>query len=240
VSASTQRAREHLAFALDVPDATEARAWISRLRGRVGVFKVGLELFVAAGPEVIASARDSGARVFLDLKLHDIPETVARAVATARRHHVDYLTVHAAGGPAMLKRAATAASDGAGAPITILAVTVLTSMDDAQVAAVGLEGGLARTAERLGGLAIDAGAGGLVCSAQEVATLRARFPKAVLVTPGIRPAGADRGDQSRVATAGDAIRAGADLLVVGRPIRDAADPIAVVETLVGEIESASV
>ncbi len=235
----SHRARERLAFALDVPDVTQARAWIDRLRGCVGVFKVGLELFVASGPDVIAHARDAGARVFLDLKLHDIPETVARAVAAAGSHRVDLLTIHAAGGPAMLSRAVESARAVDGASLTLLAVTVLTSMDEAQTAAVGLEGGVEATAARLGALAMAAGVGGLVCSPREVAALRARFPRAMLVTPGIRPAGGDRGDQSRVATAGDAIRAGADLLVVGRPIRDAADPEAVVESIVGEIEAAA-
>lgn len=233
------RARERLAFALDVSDGMQARAWIDRLGGRVGVFKVGLELFIAAGPDVISAVRDVGARVFLDLKLHDIPETVARAVTAARRHEVEILSVHALGGAAMLTRAVDAACRPAvEPPVGLLAVTVLTSMDDEQLVAVGLVGGACESAMRLGALAVEAGVGGLVCSPLEVHTLRARFPRLLLVTPGIRPAGSDRGDQSRVATAGDAVRAGADLLVVGRPIRDAAHPEAVVAALLDEIEAA--
>ncbi len=239
MTAATERARQRLAFALDVADAREAARWTERLRGRVGVFKIGLELFVSAGPEVIAIARDTGARVFLDLKLHDIPETVARAVGSAMNHGVDYLTVHASGGPAMLRRASERALETSGRALQLLAVTVLTSMDDAQVAAIGIEQPTHSWASQLGRVAATAGVNGLVCSGKEVAALRAQFPDAVLVTPGIRPRGADHGDQARVASAGDAIRAGASMLVVGRPIRDAADPLAVVDALVAEIEVAS-
>jgi orotidine-5'-phosphate decarboxylase len=233
---SRERARQRLAFALDVADSREARAWTERLRGRVGVLKVGLELFVSAGPDVIAIARDAGARVFLDLKLHDIPETVARAVTSARRHGVDLLTVHASGGPVMLARAAAAAGDGGA--LTLLAVTALTSMNESQTRAIGIDAGPSAWAERLAAVAMDAGIRGLVCSAHEAVNLRKHFPKALLVTPGIRPSGGDHGDQARVASAADAIRAGSDLLVVGRPIRDAADPIGAAESIVDEIESA--
>jgi orotidine-5'-phosphate decarboxylase len=231
-------ARERLAFALDVTDLDEARWWISLLAGHIGVFKVGLELFVRSGPGAVALVRDAGARCFLDLKLHDIPETVARAVSSAAAHGADYLTLHASGGRAMLARAAAAAAS-APAPPHLLAVTVLTSLDDAAVAEIGLGPAAGPAASRLASLALDSGVSGLVCSAHEVASLRAALPGAFLVTPGIRPAGSARGDQARVATAGDAIRAGADLLVVGRPIRDAADPVAAARAIVREIEDAA-
>lgn len=224
-------------FALDVPDLDSARAWVSRLAGDVGVFKVGLELFVRHGPAAVAVVREAGARCFLDLKLHDIPETVGRAVAAAAAQGVDYLTLHASGGATMLARAVAAASAAAVPPV-LLAVTVLTSLDDAALAAVGFSESVTSAAVRLATLAVQNGVAGLVCSPREVASLRALFPRALLVTPGIRPAGASLGDQSRVGTAAEAIRAGADLLVVGRPIRDAVDPVAAARAIVREIEGA--
>lgn len=230
-------ARDRVVFALDVQDLNAARAWVARLSGEVGVFKVGLELFVRVGPAAVALVRDAGARCFLDLKFHDIPETVARAVASACDLGVDYLTLHASGGRAMLARAAEAAAR-ATAPPTLLAVTVLTSLDDAALAEVGFMRDATESAAALARLAYGAGVRGMVCSAREVAALRRELPDAVLVTPGIRPAGVAAGDQARVATAGDAVRAGADLIVVGRPIRDAADPVAAARAIVAEVGSA--
>jgi orotidine-5'-phosphate decarboxylase len=202
------------------------------------VLKVGLELFVREGPAAVALGRALGRDVFLDLKLHDIPETVERAVAGAAVLGARYLTVHAAGGPAMLGRAVAAAA-GAGAPLTLLAVTVLTSLDTPDLPAQGVEGTARDQVVRLARLAWEAGVRGFVASPAEARPLReALGPAALLVTPGIRPAGSNAGDQKRVATPGQAIADGADLVVVGRPIRDAPDPRAAAEAVVAEIASA--
>jgi len=207
----------------------------------VGVLKVGLELFVQAGPEAVGLGVELGRDVFLDLKLCDIPETVGRAVGSAATLGARYLTVHAGGGHAMLERAVAAAKD-APAPLTILAVTMLTSLDASDLAAqgIGSEGrGVRGHVVRMARLAWQAGVRGFVTSPAEVAALREELgPEAFLVTPGVRPAGADVGDQKRVATPASAIGAGADLLVVGRPIRDAADPLAAARRLVDEIAGA--
>jgi orotidine-5'-phosphate decarboxylase len=217
-----------------VPDLTSARELIALLKGHVGVFKVGLELFTAVGPDAVRAVHDAGAACFLDLKLHDIPATMAKATASAARLGVRFLTVHAAAGPSALRAVTAEAGD-----TTLLAVTVLTSMDDTELAQVGLAGPAAAAVERLGALSVDAGVGGLVCSPLEVAALRARLGSApTLMVPGVRPAGAAVGDQKRVATPASAIRDGADFLVVGRPIRDAADPVAAAQALVSEIAGA--
>jgi orotidine-5'-phosphate decarboxylase len=229
-------ARERLVFPLDVPDLGEARRWIARLRDTVGVFKVGLELFTAVGPDAVAAVHDLGAACFLDLKIHDIPATMAGATESAARLGVRYLTVHASAGPAALRTVAAAAQ---GSPTTLLAVTVLTSLDDHELAAIGMRGGAAESAERFAQIARDAGVKGLVCSPHEVAALRKLLGRdGVLAVPGVRPAGADVGDQRRVATPEAAIAAGADLLVVGRPIRSAADPAAAARAIVDAIASA--
>jgi orotidine-5'-phosphate decarboxylase len=210
----------------------------ARVAPAVGVLKVGLELFVAEGPAAVALGRELGLEVFLDLKLHDIPETVDRAVATASALGVRYLTVHAGGGRAMLERAANRAAQ-AREPLTILAVTVLTSLDAADLAALGVPEAPREHATRLAQLAWDAGVRGFVTSPAEASALRAALgPGALLVTPGIRPAGAAAFDQKRIATPAAAIADGADLLVVGRPIRDAADPLAAAQAVVGEIDAA--
>jgi len=227
--------RDRLAFALDVERLAEAERWVERLAPEVGVFKVGLELFVAEGPEAVVAVQRRGAACFLDLKLHDIPATVAGAVRSASRLGVRYLTVHAGGGPAMLRAAVEAAGPGT----TLLAVTVLTSMDEAELAALGET----RTARALvvdrARLAVQAGVRGLVCSAEECAAVReAVGPEIALVVPGIRPAGASLGDQKRVGTPAEAIRSGADVLVVGRPIRQAAEPVVAARSIVDEIASA--
>jgi orotidine-5'-phosphate decarboxylase len=227
-----------LALALDVPTLGEARRLAGLVAPTAGVLKVGLELFVHEGPAAARLGAEVGRDVFLDLKLHDIPETVERAVAGAAALGVRYLTVHAAGGAAMLSRAVEVASRAA-APLTVLAVTVLTSLDAADLAAQGIPGAAGGHALRMARLAWDVGVRGFVCSAAEVRALReALGPEAFLVTPGIRPAAADVGDQKRVATPARAIGDGADLLVVGRPIRDAADPLAAARAIVAEIERA--
>jgi orotidine-5'-phosphate decarboxylase len=231
-------ARDRLVFALDFPTLAEARAAAAEVAPHVGVLKVGLELFVREGPAAVRIGADLERDVFLDLKLHDIPETVERAVATARSLGARYLTVHASGGTAMLARAADAAAGG-DRPLTLLAVTVLTSLDDADLASVGVAGSTRDQVVRLARGAWAAGIRGFVASATEARALReALGPTALLVTPGIRPAGGAAGDQKRVATPASAIAEGADLVVVGRPIRDAVDRRAAAEGLVGEIARA--
>ena len=230
--------RDRLAFALDYPTLAEARAGAARVAPVVGVLKVGLELFVAEGPAAVRLGTELGNQVFLDLKLHDIPETVERAVATAGQLGATYLTLHAQGGPRMLEAAASRAlKEGAG--LKLLAVTVLTSLDASDLAAVGVAGAPAEQVLRLGKLARSVGVHGLVCSTAEVAALRAALgAEAILVTPGIRPLGAAVGDQKRVGTPASALRDGSSLLVVGRPIRDAADPAAAAAAILDEMSAA--
>ena len=200
-----------IAVALDAPDAETAARWAQAVTPHVAVVKVGLELFCRTGPSIVQSVRGaSGSDLFLDLKLHDIPNTVAGAARSVARLKPKYLTVHATGGADMV-RAAVEGAEG----VTIAAVTVLTSMDDPTLDAV----------RRLAVLAVGAGAGALVCSPHEVAAVRAEVGEGVvLITPGVRPAGAQAQDQARVATPEQALADGADLLVIGRPITSAADP----------------
>ena len=215
---------QRLIVALDVPTAGEALALVDRLEGRCTWFKVGLELYVAAGPGIVEKLVDRGHSVFLDLKLHDIPNTVASAVRATASLGVRMLTVHAAGGPAMLAAAREAVAEIAVSP-QLLAVTVLTSMDQTQVAAIGVPRSPQEQVALLAKMGLKAGIDGFVCSSQEVAALRTLTgPEGVLVIPGIRPAGTDRGDQQRVATPAQALREGASYLVVGRPITQAPDP----------------
>lgn len=210
-----------IAVALDAEDAETAARWALAVTPHVAVVKIGLELFCRVGPSVVQSVRGaSGAELFLDLKLHDIPNTVAGAARAVSRHSPRYLTVHASGGAEMV-RAAVEAAEG----VTIAAVTVLTSLQDDALSAVGLAGPSRDAVRRLATLAVGAGAGAVVCSPQEVAAVRAEVgPGIVLITPGVRPAGADSHDQARVATPEQALADGADLLVIGRPITGAADP----------------
>lgn len=225
-----------LIVALDLPEAAPALTLADRLAGHCRWFKVGLELYLAAGNAIVEELRRRGFSVFLDLKLHDIPNTVAGAVRTAGATGAELLTVHAAGGPAMLEAAAEAAASMAKAP-QLLAVTVLTSMDERQLAATGVSGTPGDQVLRLAEMASAAGVTGFVSSAEEVAAMRRRFPAAVLVTPGIRPAGAGAGDQKRTATPGAALAAGASYLVVGRPITQAADPAAAARAIVEEMQT---
>jgi len=238
VADTLEDARERLIVALDVPDAASAASLVAQLGGVCAWFKVGMELFTAAGPSVLEPILDSGHKVFLDLKFHDIPNTVAGAVRSAAALGVHMLNVHASGGPAMLE-AARAALDGLAHPPALLAVTMLTSMNQAQVSATGLDRTPAQQVELLARMSLAAGIRGFVCSAQEVATLRALTgPEGVLVIPGIRPAGADLGDQSRVATPAEALRQGASYLVVGRPITQAKNPAAAAEAILKEMATA--
>ncbi|MGA3081557.1 MAG: orotidine-5'-phosphate decarboxylase [Terracidiphilus sp.] len=233
-----EEARKRLIVALDVPDAAAAARMVGQLEKTCHWFKVGLELFVAAGPAVIEPLVARGHSVFLDLKLHDIPNTVAGAVRSAAALGVRSLTLHAAGGPAMLA-AARGALEGFADPPELLAVTVLTSMDERQLSAVGLDRSPSEQVELLARMGLAAGMSGFVCSAQEVAALRAiAGPEGVLVVPGIRPAGAAIGDQKRIATPAEALRKGASYLVVGRPITQAADPAAAAESILEEMAEA--
>jgi orotidine-5'-phosphate decarboxylase len=235
--------RDHLAVALDVPDLASAEAMIGRLGGVPGWLKVGAELFTAAGPSAV-SAASRGARVFLDTKLHDIPNTVARSVAAAARQGVSMLTLHAAGGSEMLRAAREASEDaaaglGAERPL-LVAVTVLTSFSGPDLKEVGV---VAPTVEdqvaRLVDLVLAAGLDGVVASPREAALVRRRAgPGFRIVTPGVRPADWPADDQARTAPACAAIEAGADLLVVGRPVLGAPDPAAAAAALLGEIERA--
>ena len=231
------RARDRLAFALDVATMRGGEKLLGRLAGEVGVVKVGLELFTAAGPDAVRAVREAGAGCFLDLKLHDIPNTMARGAHAASALGVRYLTVHAAAGPAALEATARALAPTETIP---LAVTVLTSLDRAELAAAGIDADPGDLVERRARMALDAGIQGFVCAPQEAARVRELAgPDAVIVTPGIRPAGAEAGDQRRVATPAQAIRAGASILVVGRPIREAADPADAARRIVAEIGAAS-
>jgi orotidine-5'-phosphate decarboxylase len=234
VAPSSESAR--LIVALDYPDAKTALDLVDRLEGATRWFKIGLELYVAEGNNLVAELQRRGYSLFLDLKFHDIPNTVASAVRSAARLGVQMLTVHAAGGPAMLAAAAEAAAEKG--PI-LLAVTVLTSMDDAQLEATGVARAASAQVEKLAEMAYANGVHGFVCSPVEVANLRNRLgSKPLLVIPGIRPEGADTGDQRRVATPGAAIAAGASYLVVGRPITRAADPSAAARSILAEMQAA--
>lgn len=225
-------------FPLDVDSLDDERAWIARLASEVGVFKVGLELFTAVGPDAVRAVHDAGARCFLDLKLHDIPATMAGAVRSAAALGVDYLTIHTSAGPSAMRACAEAAS---GSKTKLLGVTVLTSMDASELAAIGVQGTPAEAVERLARMAASNGLAGLVCSPEECARLRSALGAQVeLVVPGIRPAGAALGDQKRAATPETAIREGADMLVVGRPIRNAEDPVLAARAIVAEIDRALV
>ena len=237
------RLRDLLIVALDLPSADQAFELVDRLEGSVRWFKVGLELYLAAGATVVTELKRRGYSVFLDLKLHDIPNTVAGAVrsvaALGPGLSPDLLTVHAAGGPAMLRAAAEAAASLPDAP-TLLAVTVLTSMDRVELASVGISASPAEQVSRLASLAVASGIAGLVCSPQEVRELRRALPAGtLLVTPGIRPAGASTGDQKRIATPAAALEAGASHIVVGRPIYAADDPKASAVAILDAIEAVS-
>jgi orotidine-5'-phosphate decarboxylase len=226
-----------IAYALDYPSLAEARAGATQLRGHIGLVKVGLELFVKEGPAAFALARECGVDLFADLKLHDIPETVERAIASVAASGARFVTVHASGGAAMLARAVERAARESGGRLTVLAVTVLTSLDDADLEALGFGDRTADQVLRLARLAYAAGVRGFVCSPSEVQAMRAALgPDATLVTPGVRPAGADAHDQKRIATPADAVAHGADIVVVGRPIRDAKDPVAAARAIADDVQ----
>jgi orotidine-5'-phosphate decarboxylase len=226
-----------LIAALDTPSRTDADAFVERLGGVPSWIKVGLELFCAEGPDIVRDYTARGLSVMLDLKLHDIPETVARAVASAARIDAELMTVHTSGGYEMLARAA----DAAAGRVKLLGVTVLTSLVEDDLRAEGIEQTIPEMVRARARIAARAGIAGLVCSPHEIDAARGAAPGLLIVVPGIRPsegAGAARGDQKRVATAAQAAAHGAHYLVVGRPVRDAPDPVAAFEALVREVEAA--
>jgi orotidine-5'-phosphate decarboxylase len=211
------QARDRLVIAVDVSRRDEILRLVDELRGTAGVFKIGLQAFIANGPSIVREIVASGERVFLDLKIHDIPNTAKHAAAEAAELGASIATVHAAGGEAMLR---ACAHDS----LLVLAVTVLTSLDDAQLAGIGFHGSAMENAVRLARLAKDSGLRGVVASPLEIRPIReACGEDFVILTPGIRPAGSDVGDQRRTMTPREAIAAGADYIVVGRPITGAAD-----------------
>jgi orotidine-5'-phosphate decarboxylase len=226
-----------IAVALDAPDLETAARWAGLVTPHVSTLKIGLELYLRYGPEVVASVRGaSGVQIFLDLKLHDIPATVAAAARAVARLRPAMLTVHAAAGSAAIRAAAAALPD-----TRVVAVTVLTSLGEADLSRIGLAGPASDAVLRLATLAVEAGARGLVCSPQVVAAVRAEVgPDILLITPGVRPAGSDTNDQARVATPEEALRAGADLLVIGRPITGAADPGAAASAIAASLRRAEV
>ncbi|MEV0993773.1 orotidine-5'-phosphate decarboxylase [Nonomuraea sp. NPDC050202] len=224
-----------IAVALDAPDLETAARWAALVTPHVSTVKVGLELYLRYGPDVIASVRGaSGVRVFLDLKLHDIPNTVAGAARAVARLRPSILTVHAAGGPAMIRAAVEAA------PHTqIAAVTVLTSLTEGDLERIGLAGPADSAVRRLAALSVEAGATALVCSPNEVSAVRAEVGEEItLITPGVRPTGAATQDQMRVATPEQALADGADLLVIGRPITGSADPGAAAAAIAASLRRA--
>ncbi|MEA2952234.1 MAG: orotidine-5-phosphate decarboxylase [Alphaproteobacteria bacterium] len=226
--------RDRLILALDVPTVAAAEAMVDRVGDSVGVYKIGYQLAYAGGLPLAESLARAGKRVFLDLKLHDIGNTVAKGVESVARMGASFLTVHAY--PQTMKAAVEAK---AGSNLKILAVTVLTSYDDADLAAAGYELTVSELVAARAEQARDIGVDGIVCSAEEAAMLRPVIGSGMaLVTPGIRPAGAATGDQKRIMTPAAAIAAGADYLVVGRPILEAADPKAAADAIVGEITRA--
>jgi orotidine-5'-phosphate decarboxylase len=234
---------ERILVALDVDTVAEARALADRLRGAVGGFKIGSRLFTSSGPAFVEELASRGDRVFLDLKFHDIPHTVAGAVAAATRLGVWMLNVHASGGGAMMRAARTAADEEAAkrsrpAPL-VIAVTMLTSMTQETLTEIGFADPMTAQVERLAALTEAAGLDGVVASPQEIAVVRRRCGAAfAIVTPGIRGAGDAKGDQQRTMSAGDALDAGASYLVVGRPIIAAADPRAAAERIAAESRAA--
>ena len=234
--------RNPIIAALDVPSAEAALALAAQVAPAVGAFKVGSELFTAAGPTMVRQLRATGAHVFLDLKFHDIPNTVSKAVTAAVQLDVQMLTVHASGGLEMMRAAEEAAQNAARAlkrvPPLVVGVTVLTSMDTSQLAELGIAGTVARQVERLAALAVKAGLRALVCSPLELLALRELVPASMqLITPGIRTGAEKPDDQKRTLSPVEALAAGADWLVIGRPIYAASDPRSAADTIFNSLAS---
>jgi orotidine-5'-phosphate decarboxylase len=228
-------ARDRLIVALDVPNAAEAQKLVQRIGNSASIYKIGKQLFTSEGPALVRDLVSSGRKIFLDLKYHDIPNTVASAVRSAADLNVTMLTVHAFGGSKMLRAAAEAAEQSSSKPL-VLAVSVLTSMADEDLHEIGIAGPAQEQVLKLAKLAQRAGVGGLVASPNELQALRTAIGQEMkIVTPGVRPAGGDKGDQARVATPAEAIAHGADYIVVGRPITAAPDPVAAAKAILAEI-----
>ncbi|MEO7599195.1 MAG: orotidine-5'-phosphate decarboxylase [Opitutus sp.] len=228
-----------LILVLDAPSPREIAPTLRQLSGTIRWAKVGLEMFTACGPDCVREIADLGFNVFLDLKLHDIPNTVAKAVQSVAQLPIRMLTLHTAGGPEMMSWAVKAQREAA-PNLLLLGVTVLTSMSSEQLHRIGVGGTPADQVVRLGTLAADSGIGGLVCSPLEIVPLRATLPPSIaLVTPGIRPRDAKADDQTRVMTPGEAAAAGANFLVVGRPIFKAPDPAEAARAMIAEINAAT-
>ena len=219
---------DQLILALDVDTAKEALQWAHRLKSRVGTFKVGLQLYLRGGSEVLSGLQKLEVPIFLDLKFHDIPNTVGQAVAAVAHWRPRFLTVHTSGGQGMMQAAVAAAP----AETKVLGITILTSLADADVSAMGWTGGVAETVEHLSGLAREAGLAGIVCSPHEAKRERATWGKVgEIVTPGVRPPGAKADDQARSKTVAEAINEGASRVVVGRPVLRAANPEEVLDLI---------
>jgi orotidine-5'-phosphate decarboxylase len=231
--------RQRLIVALDVPTAAAARQIVAAVGDCALTYKVGMQLYTAEGPQAVRDLVASGRKVFLDLKYHDIPNTVGAAVSAAAQLGVSMLTVHAAGGSRMLRAAVEAANHeaaGSQAGLMVLAVTVLTSMDKRDLEPTGVPGQVKEQVLRLAALALAEGCHGVVASAREAPALRSKLGNGfAIVTPGVRPAGSGHADQRRVLTPADAIAAGASHIVVGRPITEAADPAAEAKAILGQI-----
>ena len=224
---------ERIIVALDIPERDKTIALAKSLAGKVGMVKIGLESFIAHGPDLVREIVDGGTDVFLDLKIHDIPRTAGAAAREASKIGAKLLTIHGSGGGEMVRAARDAALD----TTDILAVTILTSLDQSAVDGIGYEGTVADAAHRLAGLALENGADGLVCSAHELERLSGLGGHRVV--PGIRPAGSSHGDQKRVATPEQAVKWGASWLVIGRPIVQADDPVAAAEAIAQSLGAAS-
>jgi orotidine-5'-phosphate decarboxylase len=231
------QARERLVVAVDLSGRDDILRLVESLRGTVGVFKLGLQAFIANGPSIVRDVVASGERVFLDLKIHDIPNTAKHAVAEAAALGASIATVHAGGGESMLRACADALPAGrAGKDLLVLAVTVLTSLEESDLLQIGMGGNPLESAVRLARLAQSSGLRGVVASPLEIEAIREACGAGfTILTPGIRPAGADAGDQRRMMTPRQAIAAGADYLVVGRPITGAADPRSAARRIVDEM-----
>ena len=231
--------RERLIVALDVSTAAAAQKIVAAVGDSASTYKVGLQLYTAVGPQIVRDLVASGRRVFLDLKYHDIPHTVGAAVAEAEKLGVSMLTIHAAGSTKMIRAAIDAAK--VRPDLVVLAVTVLTSMDRHDLETIGVQAGLEDSVVRLASLALANGCQGIVSSAREASTVRARLgDRFAIVTPGVRPTGSRVGDQVRVVTPAEAIAAGASHIVVGRPITDAPDPAAEARMILAQITGVAV
>ena len=238
----TSDSKDKIIFALDVEHFAEAQKWVNLLKDRVGIFKVGKQLFTHAGPKVVDMIRQKGQKVFLDLKYHDIPNTVAKAGEEATKLNVAMFNLHALGGFEMMKKtveASRALSKSLGIPKPlILAVTILTSMDEGALKEVGVQGPLLEEVGRLALLASKAGVDGVIASPQEIGIIRERCgEKFLIVTPGIRAPSDKKDDQKRTLTPKEAISAGANYLVIGRPIKEAKDPLEAVQKIIEDISS---